>query len=200
MYQQMQKRTQAADSARAQRTGGEYDEAQYLRELNDRLDANVISGVWNHKDEFGSSDGSTVMIHPDFLRRMYDDPELGAKYEAEINAYAKSDAEGRKRLEAEGKTITSSGMYIDENGEMNSYMATTGEYGGGKANGPGAAKEKGEKTPKEKGEKTPKELMEEMLERIAEKRREEMAEAKHVAEEEAADKSTEPGQIVDTMA
>ncbi len=175
IHQQTQRRAQAADAAQAQQTGGEYDQARYLRELNERVDANVIAGAWNGRNEFGSKNGSTVMIHPDFLRQMHDDPELGAKYESAINAYAKSDAEGRKMLEAQGKEILSSGMYIDEKGEMNCYMSTVSEHGGDKKTG-----------------KTPKELMEEMLERIEEKRREE--------KRAEADASSGTGGIVDTTA
>ena len=185
VQQQVQRRARGADATGAQKPAGEYDQAKYLQDLNSRLDATVIAGEWNGRDEFGSANGSTVMIHPDFLRLMHDDPELGAKYEAEINAYAKNDAEGRKRLEAQGKTITSSGMYIDEKGEMNCYMATTGEYGGGKP---------------EMAKKTPKETMEEMLERLAEKRQKEKLEAERIAGEEVVEKRTEASYTVDTLA
>ncbi len=184
LYQQMLKRTQAADSARAQRTGGEYDQAQYLRELNERFDANIISGVWNGKDKFdhGSPNG-TVMIHPDFLRVMHDDPAIAAKYEETINTFAKTNAEAKKLAESQGRTLTSSGMYIDEKGEISSY-AVMESSDDGKSSGP----------------KTLKELMEEMMERLEEKQREEMAKAKQLAGKEAADTSTETGRIVDTMA
>ena len=136
MYQSMLKRTQTADSARAQRTGGEYDKARYLQELNDRFDANIISGVWNGKEQFDSdSPNGTVMIHPDFLRVMHDDPAIGAKYEEKINNFAKTTAEAKKLAESQGRTITSSGMYIDEKGEISSYPVMEGSDDG-KSSGP----------------------------------------------------------------
>ncbi len=188
-YQQALNRAQNAGAARPQRTPGEYDQSRYLRELNERLDARVIPGAWNGKDQFGSEKGSTVMIHPDFLRKMYDDPELGAKYETEINTYAKLDAEARKRLEAQpGMKINSSGMYIDEKGEMHSYMVTTRTSEGPKDDKDDAAKAGGKKTAKE--------LMEEMLKKLEEKRQEEKVEAERVAE--AAEGET--AHTVDTFA
>lgn len=198
LYQQMLKRAQGADAAQGaqaqQRAGGAYNEADYLRELNDRLDARVVGGVWNGKDEFGSEKGSTVMVHPDFLRVMHDDPAVGAEYEAKINSYAKSDAEGRKRLEAQGYNINSSGAYINEKGEMNSYMSVSKAYGGDD-------KVEMTKTTKKKDEdeKTPKELMEEMLERIQEKRLEEKRQAERAAEEISAEMRV-TGNVVDTVA
>ena len=184
LYQQMLKRTQTADPARTQRTGGEYDKARYLQELNDRLDANIISSVWNGKDQFDSdSPNGTVMIHPDFLRVMHDDPAIGAKYEEKIDNFAKTTAEAKKLAESQGRTITSSGMYIDEKGEASSYAVMEGSDDG-----------------KSSGPKTLKELMEEMMERIEKKRREEALEAERIVEGEAAEKSIGAGRIVDTTA
>ncbi len=46
-YQQRTNRSQNAEASRPQRTPGEYDQARYLQELNERLDARVIPGAWN---------------------------------------------------------------------------------------------------------------------------------------------------------
>jgi hypothetical protein len=196
LYQQMLRKTQAQqaqNTGRAGQAGGEYDQDLYLQQLNDRLDANVIAGQWNGRDEFGSKNGSTVMIHPDFLRVMHDDPATGAKYEAEINAYAKHDAEARKDLSAQGYTIDSSGMYINEKGEPSSYMAVSKPHTGG-----GDSPEVTKVTKKK--EKSWKEEMEEMLKRIEEKKDKEKLEEQRRVEKEAAQAVAEVSSVVDTVA
>jgi hypothetical protein len=170
----------AADAAGTQKTAAEYDQANSLRDLNSRLNANVIPGAWNGKDAFGA-DRATAMIHPDFLRTMHDNPEIGAAYEKKINDWAEIDAGVRQRMAAQGNTITSLGMSVDKNGTENYHMA--GVMTGGSPDKPEMTKVEKDKDDK----KTPKELMEELLEKLAEKRQEEKAEAKRAADAEASD-------------
>ncbi len=173
--QQLQRQKQAQQSTAASTTGktnGEYNQSEYLKGLNERVNANVIAGAWNGKSQFGSGDRTTVMVHPDFLRKMHDDPALGEEYEGAINGIAEYEDKARKQLQSQGIEITSSGTYIDENGEMSSYaVATTGN---------GGDKKEMARTDKKK---TAKELMEELQEQIMEKREAEKIQAKKVASE-----------------
>ncbi len=172
--QQLQKQKQAQQSTAAStsgKTNGEYNQSQYLKELNERVNANVIAGAWNGKSQFGSGDRTTVMVHPDFLRKMHDDPALGEEYEGAINGIAEYQDKARKQLESQGIEITSSGTYIDENGEMSGYTVVTTGGGGDKEMA---------RTDKKK---TAKELMEELQEKIMEKREAEKTQAKELASE-----------------
>ncbi len=190
VQQQAQRRTHGADATGTQKSAGEYDQAKYLQDLNSRLNARVVAGAWNGKDQFGGGGGSTVMVHPDFLRKMHDDPELGTKYEAKINEWAEIDEAGRKRLEEQGLTLVSSGMYIDENGEDSAYAVVS--KSSGDDDRPAMEKTKNKKSMKEE--------MEEMLERIAEKRQKKKLEAERIAGGEVVEKRTEASYTVDTLA
>jgi hypothetical protein len=193
VQQQAQRSARGADAAGMRKPAAEYDQDRYLQDLNSRLDANVVAGQWNGRDRFGAKNVSTVMIHPDFLRAMHDDPATGAKYEAEINAYAKIDAESRKRFEARGMTLDSSGMYINEKGELSSYAVVSSAQEG-PADKPEMVKAKDKEDMKSELEK--------MLERIEEKRAKEKLEAKRLAEAEAVEKLTEApaSRTVDALA
>jgi hypothetical protein len=199
VQQQAQKRARGADAAGMQKpVAAEYDQTAYLKDLNSRLNASVIPGAWNGKDAFGA-DKATAMIHPDFLRTMHDNPEIGAEYEAKINEWAKIDANTRERMAAQGHTITSLGMSVDKDGKESYHMAG---YNNGGPGGSGGKPEMTKVTKDKDDKKTPKELMEEMLKRIEEKRQEEKLEADRAADAEAAAKLTESdaGYFVDTMA
>ncbi len=187
---QAQRRARGADATGSQKPSGEYDQAKYLQELNSRVNATVIPGAWNGKDQFGAN-GATVMVHPDFLRKMHDDPALGEEYEAKINEWAEIDAASRKRLEEQGFTVDSVFMYIDENGDSAAHGQISRSGGDDK---PEAVKAKA------KDKKSMKEEMEKMLERLAEKRQEEKREAERIAGEEVVEKRTEASYKVDTLA
>lgn len=182
LYQQMLKRAQGADAAQGaqaqQRAGGAYNEADYLRELNDRLDATVVPGAWDGKSSFGAG-GATAMIHPEFLKKMHDDPALGAEYEKKINDWAEIDAGIRERMAGTGNTITSLGMSVDKDGKETYHMAGTFTSGG-----PGGKPETA--TAKSDDKKTFREEMEEMLERLEEERQKEKLDEKRRVENEAA--------------
>jgi hypothetical protein len=186
--QTQQRRVRAADAARTQQAGGGYDQTQYLRDLNDRLDANVTAGAWSGgASPFGKNSAPQVMVHPDFLRIMHDDPAKGREYEDAINKYAKEEQAFRKSIAAQGGTVDSMGMYIDEEGGMYVFSyTTTPKRGGGKD--------------EEELQAGPEESMEELLEKLAEKRREEQAEARRAAEKDAAAEASGTGQMVDELA
>ncbi len=130
---------------------GKYNQAEFLRQLNERLGANinVIPGEWydpaddaakdaaglprSERKQFGSRDVSTVMIHPDFLRKMHDDPELGARYESKIRDYDKTNDRSGDPL-SYWLRVTSSGQYIDadgkseHNGRQDAYVTVASRY------------------------------------------------------------------------
>ncbi len=132
----------------------EYNQNAYLKELNGKVKAPVTAGVWNGKTAFGGATPS-VMINPAYLQQMHGDPALGAYIEEQINAFADTAASIMQQHAANGNTVTSMGMYIDENGGMSSYMQGT-------FTSPGGA---GGITTTEKKNKTVKELMEELQEK-----------------------------------
>ncbi len=144
-------------------SSNDYDQSAYLSELNQRVKANVIPGVWNGQSPFGSSQGYTVMVHPDFLQMMHGDPELGAYYEEQMNILAEYGADFKQREEAKGHTIHSQGTYINQNGEMSSYVSFTMKSEGSGGNG-GNVKT-GKKT------KSAKELMQELQQKLEEEKK-----------------------------
>ncbi len=162
-YQQMQK-TAAA--------GKPYNQGEYLSGLNKRVNATVLAGAWNGKTAFGST-SPTVMVHPAMLQKMAGDPAVGAYYEEQINIYAEESQRIIAQHAASGtSTVTSMGMYIDENGEMSGYME--GVFEGG-----------------ENPTKSAKELMDELEEKLKKKAEEAKVEAEKQAEKQAAKNASE---------
>ncbi len=147
-----------------------YDQGAYLSELNQRVKANVIPGVWNGQSPFGSSQGYTVMVHPDFLQMMHGDPELGAYYEEQMNILAEYGESFKQREEAKGHMIHSQGTYINQNGEMSSYVSFTMRSEG--SGGSGGNVKTGNAT------KSAKELMQELQQKLEEEKKKAKVEEK----------------------
>lgn len=166
-YQDAKTRIQKNRTGGTDGANGNYNQSAYLSELNKRVNVNVIAGAWNGKSAFGSNQGYTVMIHPDFLKMMHGDSELGAYYEEQINILAEEGERFKQQEEAKGNIIHSQGTYIDENGEMSSYCSFTMT-----SDGSGGTVKTGNKT------KSAKELMEELQEKREEEKKKEKLEEK----------------------
>lgn len=172
VYQQMQKSSGAGGAAGANKP---YNQGEYLQGLNKRVNATVLAGAWNGKSAFGST-SPTVMVHPAMLQKMAGDPAVGAYYEEQINIYAEESQRIIAQHAASGtSTVTSMGMYIDENGEMSGYME-------GVFTGP------------ENPTKNAKELMEELEEKLKKK-----AEEAKVEAEKREEKREDNGLLLDSL-
>ncbi len=147
--QEAARQTQKTQQTR--QTDGKYNQAEFLREFNRRFgaDINVIAGEWydpadeaakdaaglprDERKQFGAQGVSTVMIHPDFLRKMYDDPKLADQYESKVRDYAKTNDRSGDPL-SYWLRVTSSGQYIDadgkseHNGGQDAYVTVASRY------------------------------------------------------------------------
>lgn len=172
IYQQMRK--QSAAAAETTEAKGEYNQSDYLKALNEKVDANVVAGVWNGKSAIGSGDAYTVMVHPNLLQEMSADPEVESRYISELNTLAEGAESFKKSIEASGDELVSMGTFIDENGDMTTVVevkSTAGTDGSVKT---------------EKKTKSAKEQMEELREKLKEKREDEEKEAERIEEKNEA--------------
>ncbi|AZO95583.1 DUF6033 family protein [Halocella sp. SP3-1] len=104
-------------------------EKEYLKELQGNYPSLKMSiGYMNNKGPSGTGLGN-VVIHPDLLKKMADDPEFAAKVENNIKYIPQGEAWLKSMIEASGRKLVASGCFVDENGNVSSWSVSTTTIG-----------------------------------------------------------------------
>lgn len=119
---QLQKTCETEKSGSSSRT------EQYVEYLKERYGANVmVKNVGNDQrsiDNFGASIAgyNNVVIAPNILEKMANDPEKAAYYESKIQSALNNFPRCQAELSAMGHEIHSYAVGVDENGVVHTYV------------------------------------------------------------------------------
>jgi len=115
------KNTQNAD---ANFVSTQKTEKEYYNELSGKYpNLNITTEVYQVGSAGGSGFGN-VMIHPDYLRKAANDPEVSAELEKNLGDIPAAVRWLANKCRMSGSELTACGIIIDENGEMSSWSMT----------------------------------------------------------------------------
>lgn len=116
LERQKEKKTEEADTGSTRKTAA--DELTYLSELFDGY--SFVSANYSIGMKYGASSTTNVMISPQFLAKMANDPELEAQYVKEISLMKELDEQFARTQAARGWKVEQ-GWVIDKDGGISKW-------------------------------------------------------------------------------